>query len=598
VQADSSSLIIAARGRMLDAIDKLVSVAGDFLAPKVVHELEAGRVRLGRARLNLVVLGEFKRGKSTLINALLGRDVLPAGVVPLTSAVTILRHGPRERLIVRHRDGSEAEHTVAELQRFATEGGNPDNRLAVDRAIVELPAALLAGGLQLIDTPGIGSVHAHNTALAWEFLPQVDAALCVLTADQPFAHSEREFFLAAAARVPRLLVVVNKIDHLRRGERHVAIELIEDVSAQLLGASDVELFAVSARDGEGIARLAARISQLAERDGDVLLIRSIGRLAADAAQDAVQGIRFEASAIELTSEELRQRAVSFRERARTLQAARADAADLLERGVERLLNERVNEPLIAFANSEGDTLKAELAAHAKDLGRVSARDLGLALDRCIDETIRGRFDELVPRLEASVAEAVHELQRGFARRIEEILAGVQDAVEEVFGTRMTNQLPDVDLSSPARFSFKLEDVGHMLDHVVSFGRRAMPGALGRRMALRDAEDRLMHMADRHAGRLRSALVESVREAVTRYQRDLSTVVLQTLEAIEVAVERVAMQRIQGEPEIRRRRDQLERLRGCVESLADELRTLVTAIDAPEDTAPSRETRRGRAMGTT
>lgn len=65
----------------------------------------------------------------------------------------------------------------------------------------------------------------------------------------------------------------------------------------------------------------------------------------------------------------------------------------------------------------------------------------------------------------------------------------------------------------------------------------MPGALGRRMALRDAEGRLMHMADRHAGRLRSALVGRVREAVTNYQRELSAAVEQAVEAIEAAVER-------------------------------------------------------------
>ena len=579
MQAENSRLTIAARGRVLQAIDELVDAAGEFLAPRVVHELESGRARLAQARFNLVVLGEFKRGKSTLINALLGRDVLPTGVVPLTSAVTIMRHGPRERLIVRYRDGREAEHSISELARFATEHGNPHNRLDVDVTIVELPADLLAGGLQLIDTPGIGSLHEHNTAVAWEFLPHVDAAVCVLTADQPFAQSEREFFLAVAARVPRLLVAVNKIDHLQRGERQVAIDFIEQAAAQLLAASELELFAVSARDGDGVVRLASRIAALAERERGALLVRSVGRLTAGAAQDAAQAIGFEAHAIELTFEELRRRAESFNERARTLRAARAEAADLLERSVERLLDERVNEPLLAFAEREGGALKARLAAHAADVGRVSAVELGPALEEWIDETIRGRFAELVPELEASVADEVHELQRRFARRIEEILGEVQDTAEEVFGSRTGDQLPDVDLSHPAQFSFKLEDVGHMLDYVVTFGRRSMPGAFGRRLALRDAEGRLMHMADRHAGRLRSALVGRVREAVTNYQRELSAAVEQAVEAIEAAVERAARQRNQGEPEVRRRRADLDRLRRRVESLADELTTLVTEVGA-------------------
>jgi GTP-binding protein EngB required for normal cell division len=584
VQAENSRLTFAARGRVLQAIDELVAAHGDFLTPTVVQELEAGRARLAQAQFNLVVMGEFKRGKSTLINALLGRNVLPTGVVPLTSVVTIIRHGPCDRLIVRYRDGREAEHSISELARFATEHGNPHNRLGVDVTIVELPAELLAGGLQLIDTPGIGSVHEHNTAVAWEFLPHVDAAVCVLTADQPFAQSEREFFRAAAARVPRLLVAVNKIDHLEQDERQVAIEFIEQTAAQLLGASELEFFGISARDGEGIVGLASRIAQLAEREREALLVRSVGRLTAGAAQNALQAISFEADATELTLQELRRRAESFHERARALRAARAEAADLLERSVQRLLDERVNEPLLAFAKAQANALKTELAAHADSLGPVSAGELGPALDGWIDETIRERFDELVRQLETAVSDEVHERQRRFARRIEEILIEVQDAAEDAFGSRASNQLPDLDLSDPARFSFKLEDVGQMLDHVVTFGRRAMPGALGRRMALRDAEDRLLGMADRHAGRLRSALVDRVHEAVTRYQGELSALVEQTVEAIEAAVKRVAEQRSQGEPEVRRRQGELDRLRRRAESLAGELTTLVTEV--AQDSGPA------------
>jgi hypothetical protein len=105
----------------------------------------------------------------------------------------------------------------------------------------------------------------------------------------------------------------------------------------------------------------------------------------------------------------------------------------------------------------------------------------------------------------------------------------------------------------------------------------VPGALGRRMAVRDAEDRLLQMADRHAGRLRSALVERVREAVTRYQRELSALVEGAVQAIEAAVQRAARQRSQGEPEVRRRAGVLEGLRRRAESLADELTTLVTEV---------------------
>lgn len=82
-----------------------------------------------------------------------------------------------------------------------------------------------------------------------------------------------------------------------------------------------------------------------------------------------------------------------------------------------------------------------------------------------------------------------------------VLVEVQDVAEEVFGARATEWLPTLDLSETARFSFRLDEAGQMLGYVVSFGRRVLPDALGGRAVLREAEDRLLHMFDRHAGRL-------------------------------------------------------------------------------------------------
>ena len=79
----------------LGALDELLSLAEGLLAETPRRHLAAARTRVAEDRFNLVVLGEFKRGKSTLINALLERNVLPTGVVPLTSVVTTIAAGRR-----------------------------------------------------------------------------------------------------------------------------------------------------------------------------------------------------------------------------------------------------------------------------------------------------------------------------------------------------------------------------------------------------------------------------------------------------------------------------------------------------------------------
>ncbi len=575
-----------AHARTLIALDAVVAEAGGFLTPATVRDLKAGRARLAEARFNLVVLGEFKRGKSTLINSLLGRDVLPTGVVPVTSAVTTLRCGRHERLVVGFVDGRQEEHPLSELARFATERENPGNELGVTTTEVELSAGPLPAGLQLVDTPGIGSIHRHNTELAHEFLPRVDAAICVLTADQPLGDAERDFFAQVAGRTPRLLFVINKIDHLDRDERVQAVAFVNEATASLLGPGEAECFAVSARTGDGVARLADRIAQLAEQEGDALLVRSVAALACRAAADSAQAVRFEGRAVELSFEELSRRSTLFAARARMLQSARDEAADLLDRGVERLLADRVNEPLKGFASRAENSLRAELAAHIEQLDGLSARELAPALDGWVDATIRRRFDELGPALEETVGQEVGNLQRRFAQRIGKILTEVQEAAAEAFGLRGADQLPDLRFAEPSRFSFKLADPSQMLDQVISFGRRTVPGTLGRRLVVRDARERHVHMADRHAGRLRSALVERVRAAVTIYERDLTAAVDQAVAAIEASLSRAAQEQRQGEAEVGRRRAELDLLNGRLTSLALELSALAESPKGPSHVASS------------
>lgn len=556
------------RGAWLGVLDELLSLAEGLLAESPRWHLAAARARLAEDRLNLVVLGEFKRGKSTLINALLGRNVLPTGVVPLTSVVTTVAAGERDRLRVYFKDGRVQEHPLAQLVEYVTEARNPANRLGVELARVELQNDLLGARVELVDTPGIGSIHSHNTAVARGFLPRVDAALCVLDAGQPLSERERELFREAADRVPRLLPVINKIDHLEPADRQVAIEFVRSALGEVLGTATLELFAVSARRGDGLAPLATRLRKLAAEERQSLLLRSIAHVARGASAEIAQAARFESRAIELPLDQLDSRAQMFETRIAELRVARAEARDLLDRGMERALRELVNEPLQRYARREEFRLRAALAKHLQRLGtKPSPRELSDELERWIDATIRADFERLVPRVEAAIADQLTALEQRYAQRIERILEQLQQAAEDVFGTRASRLLPETGLRAPSRFSFKLQDVEHALDVIVGFGRTVTPGALGRRLVVRAAEQRLIDMTDRHAGRLRSELATRVREAIREYEHELGAAVDEAAEAIRAAIDRARSDRRSGEEQARERLDRLARIERRSEQLS-------------------------------
>ena len=210
------------------------------------EQIAALRDRLAAARLRVLVAGEAKRGKSTLINALLGRAVLPTGVTPLTAVATTVRYGDDSHVAVRFADGHEEKHPISALPDLVTERGNPGNRRRLAAVTVYLDVPLLAGGVELVDTPGTGSVFAWDTVAARKALETMDAAVFVLTADPPVSAAELNLYRKLSGLSVATFAVLNKTDHL--AEAGLA-EVVEFTGRVLGGASaaPVRVYPLSAR---------------------------------------------------------------------------------------------------------------------------------------------------------------------------------------------------------------------------------------------------------------------------------------------------------------------------------------------------------------
>jgi hypothetical protein len=150
------------RAELEEALSELVAAAEERESRAVAEASRDLAKKLAEERFNAVVVGEFKRGKTTFVNALLGAEVLPAAVVPLTSIVTAVTWGDPPRAEVRYLDGRVEEVAPEDLARFVTERDNPGNRLGVDRAVLHWAAEDLRDGVFLVDTPGVGSVYRHT----------------------------------------------------------------------------------------------------------------------------------------------------------------------------------------------------------------------------------------------------------------------------------------------------------------------------------------------------------------------------------------------------------------------------------------------------
>jgi hypothetical protein len=203
------------------ALSRLAEIAdelGETSTSTDIREL-VGRVNEGR--FFVACVGQFKRGKSTLLDALVGESILPIGVLPVTTVPTVLRYGTERaaRVLIKNRWQTIRPE---DLGRYVSEEFNPENQKAVAGVEVFLPSPLLAAGMCLVDTPGVGSVFTGNTEATKAFIPQIDAAILVVGADPPISGDELALIAAVAANVDRIVIVLNKTDRVSLAERQQA----------------------------------------------------------------------------------------------------------------------------------------------------------------------------------------------------------------------------------------------------------------------------------------------------------------------------------------------------------------------------------------
>ncbi|MFD8317196.1 dynamin family protein [Kitasatospora purpeofusca] len=173
------------------------------LAGTAERLVEAVR-RLADGRIVVVVCGEFNRGKSSLVNALVRRPgLLPVDVLQTTSVVTTLAWGPQDAATVHLRDDSggvrQQEVPFTELADYVAESANPGNRLRAELLDLRLPSEALTGGTVLVDTPGIGGVFPEHTAVTTAFLASADAVVFVGDMTSPLSAAELRFLRRAVA---------------------------------------------------------------------------------------------------------------------------------------------------------------------------------------------------------------------------------------------------------------------------------------------------------------------------------------------------------------------------------------------------------------
>ena len=538
----------------VDAFEALADVArelGDDAASADVLSLKR---RVDEGRFFVACVGQFKRGKSTLINALVGDDILPIGVIPVTAVVTVVRFGEARRARVKTRAADWIDVAPEQLATYVAEEQNPDNTKQVVAVEAYVPSELLATGMCLVDTPGLGSVHASNTAATREFVPHIDAALVVLGADPPISGEELALIEEVSREVSHLVFAVNKADRLEEPDVAQARAFASKVIAQRLRASPPEIVVVSAleRQRAGPTRdwpvLESKLQQLAREGGVDLVVtarrRGLARLAARVAADLAE----HRAALERPIEESEQRLATM--------GRAVDDAQRALRQLEYLFRAEEDAIRRALEARRDAFLKEAQPGAASDLlARLQSAEDGVAPRRHAFELAQTLARERLEAWARCVRPEAEELYRRATSRFvalgNEFLQRLASTGDETFATLPRELEPETGFRTAAQFFFT-----EMLTLAEpSAGAGVLDALRSREQTIRAAHKRtlpyLEHLLETNSARMMNDLVNRVRESGARLRSELVTTLRAVTTTAERAIERARASRATGEEGVRR-----------------------------------------------
>lgn len=542
--------------------------------------------RWHQGKFFFAILGQFKRGKSTLINALLGEPLLPTAVVPLTAIPTFIQYGIDRTLDVQfssddppvHKNCADGNALSLELSAYVTEEENAKNAKNVMHVLVHHPSPFLSRGVVLIDTPGIGSVYRHNTEATLQFLPQCDAAVFLISSDPPITDTELQFLKIVQQKISQLFYIINKTDYLSEDEREQFVSHFRDVlSRDEIGVTAPSIFCVSAKRGleaksrgdeglwnsSGMESVEKYLADFLVTEKNEVLAESLIRKAGTILRDFHLQVQLEIKALQLPIHELEERLQLFRQSLIALEREQIALIDLL-RGEQRRLTAFLEELASSLRQKAIDYLHAMAERELLESAGVNET----AILESVAEAIPIFFER-----------ELGETARDFEGRVEDILKPYRQRAIDLLNSIKTNavQIFEISLSAESTIDFfKMEKQPYWVTHKWSTGfipipiqwfETWLPISRRKKRVERRITEQIEGLVLNNVENLRWATLQNLNNTFRRFSSQLSLQIQETISVTRMVIERSLQKRKENSESI------LKEIHPK-EQLADEIQRLI------------------------
>ncbi len=517
---------------LLTHLQKLENNNGNLHPVEFLHELA---VKLKTDQFYLAVLGQFKRGKTTFLNALLGANVLPVSVVPLTSIITVVRYGELPGIRVYFKKGEIHEFPPDRLVDYVTETGNPKNQKGVLYTEVFYRSDYLQQGICLIDTPGVGSIFEHNTETTNSFLPKIDAGIFLLSGDSPVSEEELKFLQKIRKYAPKIFFILNKIDYLSSKELEDSSHFIKTVLEKAFPDTAVHIYPVSSRmalegkqenDRKKLAEsrfpeFEQELNTFSNTEKSSIFLISIINDVRDWITDKEFALDLALRAVELPLEEL-ERKLEQLKIMRLQYSKEKEDIFLLWKGLIEQQIQHIGKEISRFQEKETPILVDEFLKQYKNVsGSKSVKRLIQEMESKLPALIQNRLEPFRKQLEKETEQAFHDESSRLTQKVVGEVNQFRKMVSGLFDIPFEEIQHTSILTMESRFYYLLEDNPVILE--VDYRRvwSLLPQNISRRLVMDNISEKISEWMDRNCGRIRHDLVERLQKSTTMFSEMLS-----------------------------------------------------------------------------
>ncbi|MGA9755336.1 MAG: dynamin family protein, partial [Desulfobaccales bacterium] len=437
---------------------------------------------------------------------------------------------------------------------YITEKGNPRNQKGVREVEITFPSDYLKDGVRIIDTPGVGSVYSHNTEVAYNYLPQVDAAVFVVSVDPPLSAAEQDFLKDIREYVHKLFFVLNKIDYVGAAERQEALEFTAQTLQANLGTETLAIFPLSAKlamDGKSNGHpelLAASLLPefenhlrqfLYKEKGRVLLISCLSG-ALKTITDSTLALKVERQAGAMPLKELEDKITRFDQELQGLEKERELSLLLLDGRIKGVITE-VEADLDAFKKETIIKLRRKMEEAFQQKSQA-AGDLRQETEEILFAALRDVFTTWRRQEIEKLSLKLADTHQDFATRINAILERLTQLTARIFDFSLRGFAAEEAFPDLRQFWFKFKDEPVGLEILQMTVTSLLPRALTRGLLLKKLLENVGELVDKHCGRLRYDFHQRLQEIARDFRQTWLAKIDDTTQSIRQALDRAWSQK--------------------------------------------------------